>query len=64
MVIIITKQVRKVHTIKMVKSIILKPYNSLLEWLGISNNLEPKELGRILRGFCESVNKFKDEINK
>ena len=42
------KQVRKIHTIKMVRSIIMKPYNNLLEWLGISNNLEPKELGRIL----------------
>ena len=58
------KQVRKIHTIKMVRSIIMKPYNNLLEWLVISNNLEPKELGRILRVFCESVNKIKDEINK
>ena len=64
MVTIITEQVRKAHTIKMVRSIIMKPYNNLLEWLGISNNLEPKELGRILRVFCESVNKIKDEINK
>ena len=54
---------QKLSTIKKVRSVIEKYYtDNLLDWFGISDiKLQPKQLGKILKEFCESVNRHTND---
>ena len=59
------EQIIKVHTIKKVKSVIMIPFNELLEWLAITTDgLKPHDFAKLLYDFFESVNETSKKIKE
>ena len=48
---------------KKIKEVVMRFFSTLVMWLGISRaNMPPDELGKLLKSFCEGVNKARDLV--
>ena len=48
---------------KKIKEVVMRFFSTLVTWLGISGaNMPPDELGKLLKSFCEGVNKARDLV--
>ena len=56
----------RVVTLNKIKQIVMLYFADFLDWLGVSDkqSMEPKDVGRVLATFCETVNSQRTEIAK
>ena len=53
----------KIITMKKMKQVVMRLFSTLVSWLGISRaNTRPDGIGKLLKNFCESVNKARDSV--
>ena len=50
-------------TMKKMKQVVMRLFSTLMSWLGLSRaNMGPDGIGKLLKNFCESVNKARDSV--
>lgn len=59
----ISQVAERIITMKKIKEVVMRFFSTLVMWLGISRaNMPPEELGKLLKSFCEGVNKARDLV--
>ena len=59
----ISQVAERIITMKKIKEVVMRFFSTLVMWLGISRaNMPPDELGKLLKSFCEGVNKARDLV--
>ena len=59
----ISQVAERIITMKKIKEVVMRFFSTLVIWLGISRaNMPPHELGKLLKSFCEGVNKARDLV--
>ena len=59
----ISQVAERIITMKKIKEVVMRFFSTLVMWLGISKaNMPPDELGKLLKSFCEGVNKARDLV--
>ena len=53
----------RIITMKKMKQVVMRLFSTLVSWLGMSRaEMGPDGVGKILKNFCESVNKARDSV--
>ena len=53
----------RIITMKKMKQVVMRLFSTLVSWLGISRaDMGPDGIGKLLKNFCESVNKARDAV--